>query len=780
MPHLAALATLVASLAVIGPMPARAGDTWSTPFPGVRLLVRSTNAPNKIRAVEVSLCHVGIKVRATRPSERGQTVGAFAQAVGAQLAINGDLFSTGFIPSGMAVGRGQWWGDPDNSWEGYVAFGADQVDLAPVRPSLDAPLPWMTDLVSGRPQLLGDGQRVEIPAGVQAFCGSRAPRSAVGFSRDGSKLYLAVVDRTPRDTGTTSRGMTCTEMADLMKGLGAWEAMNLDGGGSTQLWVRGKGYVNDPSGNNHGAGLRVVANHLAIFASGLGNPGSCPLDINPLEDPEPERDFPALPGTQGPIDLDGDGRADVCVRGPTGVQCALGQASGLGPAIAGPPLSDASGWSDLTNLPFVFGDLDGDGRTDLCARANAGVRCWRSTGGAPGTVAFGPAIVGPPYADATGFAARQYQSTLRMADVDGDGRSDVCIRTATRFRCDLSTGDGFGAQVVATALSNATGFSAQNAYGTLQMGDLDGDGKADVCARSPVKGMLCWKSNGTAFATEIQGPDWTDAAGWGAAKYWRTIRLADVDGDGKADLCARTAKDFRCYRSTGKAFSRAIIGPKLGNANGWHDATNYETIRLADIDGDGDLDLCARGDAGVTCWPFTGAGFGPAIPSTNFSDGAGWSKERFYATMRLADIDGDGRADLCARASAGLRCHLGLSPSGAPFGPTLVGPAWSDASGFDTLATYGTLAMDPLPPALGAGLMPHALSTHAPLPARAAEHDLATALTDDPSTDAATTSDLGCASGPASVFGVLLLAVTRCRRTRSPASRAAPRPLPPA
>lgn len=742
--------------------PARAGDTWSTPFPGVRLLVRNTNTPNKIRAVEVSLCHVGIKVRATRPSERGQTVGAFAQSIGAQVAINGDLFSAGFIPSGMAVGRGQWWGAPDNSWEGYVAFGAGQVDLAPVPPSLDAPQPWMTDLVSGRPQLLGDGQRVEIPAGVQAFCGSRAPRSAVGFSRDGSKLYLAVVDRTPRDTGTTSRGMTCTEMADLMKGLGAWEAMNLDGGGSSQLWVRGKGYVNDPSGNNHGAGLRVVANHLAIFASGYASPGSCPLDINPLEDPEPERDLPPLPGTQGAVDLDGDGRADVCVRGPSGIQCALGQPGGLGPAFPGPALSDTSGWSDLSNLPIVFGDLDGDGRTDLCARANAGVRCWKSTT-SNGAITFGPAIVGPPYADATGFAARQYQSTLRMADVDGDGRADLCIRTATRLRCDLSTGDGFGAQVVTTALSNATGFSAQNAYGTVLMGDLDGDGKADVCARSPTRGMLCWRSNGSAFATEIQGPDWTDAAGWGAAKYWRTIRLTDVDGDGKADLCARTVKDFRCYRSTGRAFSRAIIGPRLGNANGWGDVTNYETIRLADIDGDGDLDLCARGDAGVTCWPFTGAGFGPAIPSTHFSDGAGWSKERFYSTLRLADIDGDGKVDLCARASAGLRCHLASSPSGAPFGPAVVGPAWSDAAGYDTLGTYGTLAMDPLPPALGAGLVPHARHTDAAPPAP---------------------DDDGCASAPTSLLALLLLAIThpitRGRRTGSRTSPAAPRRAPPA
>lgn len=689
---------LALALAVTSPS-AHAGDVWTTPFHGVRLLTRTTAAPLRVHAAVVDLCYAGVSVRATRPTERGRTAGGFGGLTGAELVINGDFFSTGFNPSGMAIGKGTWWGEPDNAWEGFVAFGKDRSDLSPPDFVMREPAAWITELVSGRPQLVGDGQRLTIPQGSRSLCDTRAPRSAVGLSKDGSKLILAVVDRTPRTTGTRSRGMTCTEMAELMRSLGAHDALNLDGGGSSQLWMKGRGYLNDASGNNYGAGVRATANHLAILAKNSGAPGSCPLAINPIEPPEAERDFPPLPGTLGSSDVDGDGRADVCIRSPNGFSCILGAPAptGFGPTVTGPTLSDTSGWADLTNaLSLAMGDIDGDGRDDLCARANAGLRCWRSLGNSFES----QAIVGPPFADGSGFGVRQYYTTLRLADVNGDGKADACIRTATRFRCDLSTGSGFSGQVITTELSSAAGFSSQSAFGTLQMADVDGDGRADVCARSPSKGMQCWLSDGQAFSTRIEGPAWTDAAGWAASKYWRTIRLADVDGDGRADLCARTARDFRCHLFTGRAFGRAIVGPPLANDQGWGDISNFETIRLADIDGDGDKDLCARGDLGITCWPFASSDFGAALRTTRFSDASGWAPERFHSTIHFADLDGDGRADLCARASAGLRCALTTTPP-TLFGPNLVGPAWSDATGHNTLGTYGTLIFGDPPSRLG-------------------------------------------------------------------------------
>jgi hypothetical protein len=66
--------------------------------------------------------------------------------------------------------------------------------------------------------------------------------------------------------------MTCNEMIGLFQELGATDAVNLDGGGSSTMWIAGPGVVNHPSDGSQ----RVVANHLAIRATGSGDAVSCP------------------------------------------------------------------------------------------------------------------------------------------------------------------------------------------------------------------------------------------------------------------------------------------------------------------------------------------------------------------------------------------------------------------------------------------------------------------------------------------------------------------------
>lgn len=113
-------------------------------------------------------------------------------------------------------------------------------------------------LVGGGPRLLTDGK---IPAsfiGMESFdvsfTDSQHPRSAVGFTRDSSIVYLVAVDG--RQPGL-SDGMTLTELAKLMLSLGCYQATNLDGGGSTAMVIRDS-IVNSPSDPTE----RSVANAL--------------------------------------------------------------------------------------------------------------------------------------------------------------------------------------------------------------------------------------------------------------------------------------------------------------------------------------------------------------------------------------------------------------------------------------------------------------------------------------------------------------------------------------
>jgi hypothetical protein len=116
-------------------------------------------------------------------------------------------------------------------------------------------------LVGGWPRLVVDGRSIadsvdRLEGTFPRFSVTRHPRTAVGFSRDSTTLYLITVD----GRSESSSGMSLTELASLMQSLGVAQGLNLDGGGSTTLVLRGR-VVNHPSDST---GERTVGNALLI------------------------------------------------------------------------------------------------------------------------------------------------------------------------------------------------------------------------------------------------------------------------------------------------------------------------------------------------------------------------------------------------------------------------------------------------------------------------------------------------------------------------------------
>lgn len=116
----------------------------------------------------------------------------------------------------------------------------------------------LRDAVGGGPRLLREGVLVdELQAeGVsKAFAETRHPRTAFGYNAE--KFFLVTVDG--RQEGY-SVGMTLTELAMFLRELGATEALNLDGGGSTTMWVQGV-IRNRPSDGR----VRPIGNALLVY-----------------------------------------------------------------------------------------------------------------------------------------------------------------------------------------------------------------------------------------------------------------------------------------------------------------------------------------------------------------------------------------------------------------------------------------------------------------------------------------------------------------------------------
>jgi hypothetical protein len=285
-----------------------------------------------------------------------------------------------------------------------------------------------------------------------------------------------------------------------------------------------------------------------------------------------------------------------------------------------------------------IGDVNGDGRDDACGRDATGFSCAISMqsassgdGALPRTVftsvARGRAGTGVP------------AGALHLADVTGDGRADICVAGADGISCAPSN--------VVGELGAFSTWSTDDHAASMRFADIDGDGKADACMRTSA-GISCARNIGRRFDTARSWlADMTDARGWRDAKYASTVQLADVDGDGRADVCGRGPNGITCALSTGKGFGRLdrwSTAPELAEG----------ALHFGDLNGDGRDDVCGHSPEGIVCALSTARGFTKPTLWLALALAPGSS----LTDVHLGDVNGDGRADLCGRAPAGLACAL--------------------------------------------------------------------------------------------------------------------------
>jgi len=253
--------------------------------------------------------------------------------------------------------------------------GADSLASLSVGTRVDAAYRPKADDGSTLKAAIG-GNVVIVRDGVPQNIGDPAmhPRTAVGFSADGRKMFLMTVDGRQAD----SRGVTLTELGQMMAELGAHHALNLDGGGSSTMLAREPGssavqVENQPSDG----GERPIPNGLAIFApAGSGDlrgfwvetaidPLRAP-GLSPVKGGRPDRVFQGLTRrltaaghdeTYGPAAGSAHWRANPAVHGlvdSQGVFRAMFPGTTTVTAFAGTPSGPASGDLQLT----VLGALD--------------------------------------------------------------------------------------------------------------------------------------------------------------------------------------------------------------------------------------------------------------------------------------------------------------------------------------------------------------------------------------------------------------------------------------
>jgi peptidoglycan/xylan/chitin deacetylase (PgdA/CDA1 family) len=287
-----------------------------------------------------------------------------------------------------------------------------------------------------------------------------------------------------------------------------------------------------------------------------------------------------------------------------------------------------------------IGDVNGDGREDACGRDALGISCAISVQSSPGSDGAMPkAVFRRVRRAATEPDAAAPPGAIHLADVTGDGQADVCVAAPDGIACAASNAVG--------ELGPFRSWSRDDHAASMRFADVDGDGKADACTRTST-GVACARNVGRKFDPARSWlADMTDARGWRDAKYASTVQLADVDGDGRADVCGRGPTGVQCALSTGKGF---------GRLDKWSAATELAdgALHFGDLNGDGRDDVCGHTQEGIVCALSTGRTF--TKPTLWLALALAAAPE--LVDPHLGDVNGDGRADLCGRTPAGLACAL--------------------------------------------------------------------------------------------------------------------------
>lgn len=289
-------------------------------------------------------------------------------------------------------------------------------------------------------------------------------------------------------------------------------------------------------------------------------------------------------------------------------------------------------------------------------------------------------------------------SNVRLADVDGNGYDDLCGSYGDSWGCSLRLSNTwFEGFIEARDVRSFTS-------STVRLADINGDGRADVCGRD-YSGFRCLLSTGAAFVAPRNAAgalftyvsDMSNTNGWNRPEYESTVMVGRVWFFTGLDVCARGTAGVICHYNIGE--QGMVQGPTIrefSDAAGWNREEHYATLAMADVNGDGYMDICGRGGDGILCAVNDPAHntFRPATRWTaQFSNLAGWSDPKYYRSIRFADVNGDGRADVCGRGGGGVYCGLSDGTGGFVGAENLVVPAMSDVAGFSAGAYPASLML---------------------------------------------------------------------------------------
>ncbi len=364
-------------------------------------------------------------------------------------------------------------------------------------------------------------------------------------------------------------------------------------------------------------------------------------------------------------DLDGDGKPEVVVSNQNTNNVSVFLNTSTNGTISFATKADFATGSNAYHVSL--GDIDGDGKLDM-AVANYGantVSVFRNTTTTVGSITFATKL------DLTGLSN---PLDVMIGDIDGDGRADITAVSngGNNIKTFLNTTFAPGSLAFNAGTTFGTGSSP---YGGA-IGDMDGDGKLDIIVNNynaSVSVLRNTSTVGTAnFATKA---DFT-AAGI------VSVVLGDVDGDGKLDI-ALSFGNLNVLKNT----SSGTGNINFATVSSYTASSGYSPA-FGDLDGDGKIDAANSGIAAFRN--------NSTVGSLAYATSVALTTNNGPYGVAIGDLDGDGKPDIVAANNSGTNfIAVRNNPQAAPptitsFTPTsgLVGTSVTiTGTGFNTTAS---------------------------------------------------------------------------------------------
>ena len=249
------------------------------------------------------------------------------------------------------------------------------------------------------------------------------------------------------------------------------------------------------------------------------------------------------------------------------------------------------------------------------------------------------------------------------SDVNGDGRPDVVGFTSAGVKVSLMQATGTTGKTAIWTKSFASGSTWSTDRTPRTLVDVNGDGRSDVVGFA-ASGVYVALSTGSGFgASQRWIADFGTNAGWNGDRHPRG--LADMNGDGLPDVVGFGEDGVYVALNTGTRFSPAKRwSTGYAYTSGWRIDTHPRY--LADMNGDGRADIVGFANQGVSVSLSTGSGLSGGQTWTTAFASDSWRVTGHPRT--LADVNGDGLPDIVGFASKEVRIALN---TGSGFGRSI-------------------------------------------------------------------------------------------------------------